>query len=410
MQPFRSILHQHNDQKSNIDPGHKKASSFFKPIIQPKLSVNQPNDVYEQEADAIADKVMRMPDHAENNNSFFRPAVSSIQRKCAACEEEDKQLQRKESNSDSGNASSQTEDYINALSGGKPLAENEKSFFESSMGYDFSDVRLHTDPAAARSAQSINALAYTSGNNIVFNAGQYAPGTNDSKRLLAHELTHVVQQQNNAVFNSLQRAVFVCDEYKTVSPTTYNPGPGLSLSLSGHAVTIRANLELYGAGATSAIAGEFKSTIENYWNHTYDDGYSVKTTANVTVQGDKPDKAKTRIDVINAKGVTNVAPTYWIAGANYMQYYIGSSKNDWTPAHEFGHLLGLPDHYSESIASSLKGQINPDWRTSIEDKGWEGNLMARTGGVFEKKNIVELISIGFKTKQECVRGHHESPL
>ena len=409
MLPFRSVLN-HHDRKSGVDAGHKKTSPFFKPVIQPKLSVNQPNDVCEQEADAMADKVMRMPGYSENNHSFFRPVISPVQRKCATCEEEGKQLQRKENHNESTDASTQTEDYVSTLSGGKPLTENEKSFFESSMGYDFSDVRVHTDPAAARSAQSINALAYTSGHNIVFNEGQYAPGTDDSKRLLAHELTHVVQQQNNAVSNSVQRAVFVCDEYKTVSPTTYNPGPGLSLSLSGHAVTISANLELYGAGATTAIAGEFKSTIENYWNHTYDDGYSVKTNANVTVQGDKPDKSKTRIDVINAKGVTNVAPTYWIAGANYMQYYTGSSKNDWTPAHEFGHLLGLPDHYSESIISSIKGEINPNWRTSTEDKGWEGNLMARTGGVFEKKNIVELISIGFKAKQECVRGHHESPL
>jgi hypothetical protein len=341
MQPSRSILNQPHDRKSGVDPGSKKTLPFFQPIIQPKLSVNQPNDIYEQEADAMADKMMHTPDVSTNNNSFFRPAISNIQHKCASCGEEDKQLRRKENNNAASSPTTQTEDYINALSGGKPLADNEKSFFESRMDYDFSGVRLHTDSAAAKSAQSINALAYTSGNNIVFNQGQYTPGTDDSKRLLAHELTHVVQQQNNTSSNSVQRAVFVCDEYKTVSPTTYNPGPGLSLSLSGHAVTINANIEIYGAGATSSIAGDFKSTIENYWNHTYDDGYSVKTTASVSVQGDKPDKSKTRIDVIKEKGVTNVAPTYWIAGANYMQYYTESSKIGWTPAHEFGHLLGV---------------------------------------------------------------------
>jgi len=194
MQPFRSILHQHNDQQPHVDPHHKKASSFFKPVIQPKLSVNEPNDVYEQEADAMAGKIMRMPDHIGNDHSFFRPAVSSIQRKCATCEEEDKQLYRKENNSAQTSASSQTEDYINTLSGGKPLPEKERFFFESRMGYDFSDVRLHTDSVAATSARSINALAYTSGHNIVFNEGQYNTESDNGKRLLGHELAHVVQQ------------------------------------------------------------------------------------------------------------------------------------------------------------------------------------------------------------------------
>ncbi|MDQ2752854.1 MAG: hypothetical protein M3R72_07510, partial [Bacteroidota bacterium] len=99
-------------------------SRFF----QPKLSINQPNDVYEQEADAMANKVMRMPDSLVNNNSFFKPLT--IQRKCAHCEEEDKMAQRKETNNDVTAASTQTEDYINTLSGGKPLSKNERSFFE----------------------------------------------------------------------------------------------------------------------------------------------------------------------------------------------------------------------------------------------------------------------------------------
>ena len=72
-------------------PGNSKGLFF-----QPKLSINQPNDVYEQEADAVADKVMRMPDTAANNNLFFRPAVTAVQRKCMHCAEEEKQHQQKE--------------------------------------------------------------------------------------------------------------------------------------------------------------------------------------------------------------------------------------------------------------------------------------------------------------------------
>lgn len=77
-----------NEQKQQ-----KANESFF----QPRLSINQPNDVYEQEADAVADKVMRMAGTSINNNSFFKPGITSIQRKCTDCEEEDK-IQRKENN------------------------------------------------------------------------------------------------------------------------------------------------------------------------------------------------------------------------------------------------------------------------------------------------------------------------
>ena len=77
------------------------------------------------------------------------------------------------------------------------------NFFNQKMGYDFSNVKIHTDAVAAKSASSINAQAYTTGNHIVFNQNQYHPETTDGKKLLAHELTHVVQQQ--AKTQSIQR-------------------------------------------------------------------------------------------------------------------------------------------------------------------------------------------------------------
>ncbi|MGN6353650.1 MAG: eCIS core domain-containing protein [Parafilimonas sp.] len=171
------------------------------PFFQPKLSINQPNDVYEQEADAVADKVMRMPDPSINSNSFFKPAITSIQRKCAHCEEEEKKMQRKEMNGDMS-APAATESYITSLSGGKQLDEKTRNFFEPRMGYDFSNVKIHTDTAAAKSAQSVNALAYTTGKNIVFNRDQFNPETDSGKRLLGHELTHVVQQNSNTAIRT----------------------------------------------------------------------------------------------------------------------------------------------------------------------------------------------------------------
>jgi uncharacterized protein DUF4157 len=234
----------------------KRNSLFF----QPKLAVNQPNDMYEQQADAVADKVMRMPatplGPVVHDKHFFHhtivnprntitekedplkkedkektgeaiPGIQAklsfdtlppppdnnktnnatiIQRKCAHCEEEEKQTQRKEMNSNTVAPDSSTENYINSLDGkGRSLTGEERNFFEPRMNYDFSDVQLHTNSEANESAKSINALAYTHSNNIVFGTNNYQPGTAEGKKLMAHELTHVMQQADGVHTKIIQR-------------------------------------------------------------------------------------------------------------------------------------------------------------------------------------------------------------
>jgi len=166
-----------------------------KPFFQPKLSINSPDDAFEKEADAISGKVMQM----EEPQVQLKPLViSTVQSKCEHCEEEDKKMQRKEMNQNETATDNNMESYVAGLSngGGQSLSSEARNFYEPRFGYDFSNVKVHTDNIAAKSAQSINALAYTSGNNIVFNSGQFAPNTDSGKKLLGHELTHVVQQGN----------------------------------------------------------------------------------------------------------------------------------------------------------------------------------------------------------------------
>ncbi|MGC4098848.1 MAG: DUF4157 domain-containing protein [Nitrospira sp.] len=81
---------------------------------------------------------------------------------------------------------------------GQPLDASTRAFFESRFGHDFSRVQIHTDESASQSARDIHARAYTVGHNIVFGAGQFSPATQDGRRLLAHELTHVVQQSGES--------------------------------------------------------------------------------------------------------------------------------------------------------------------------------------------------------------------
>src|SRR5947209_19412146 len=81
---------------------------------------------------------------------------------------------------------------------GQPLDTTTRAFMEPRFGHDFSGVRVHTDAKAAESARAVNALAYTVGRDVVFGAGQYSSTTHDGRKLMAHELTHVIQQDDNA--------------------------------------------------------------------------------------------------------------------------------------------------------------------------------------------------------------------
>jgi len=164
-------------------------------FLQAKLTIGRPGDIYEQEADRIADQVMRMPDEKQ---SLVNGHLSSVQRQsaCPGCEEEEEPLSLKASGGCGGSdVMSCVESHINALKGsGQPLSPSSRGFFEPRFGADFSQVRVHAGSDAAAIATEINAKAFTTGNDIFFNTGQYSPGTSGGKSLLAHELTHVVQQ------------------------------------------------------------------------------------------------------------------------------------------------------------------------------------------------------------------------
>jgi hypothetical protein len=83
--------------------------------------------------------------------------------------------------------------------GGSPLDRGTRGLMESRLGADFSDVRIHTDSKASESARSVQAYAYTVGNDVVFQSGKYEPESESGQRMLAHELTHVMQQRSGPV-------------------------------------------------------------------------------------------------------------------------------------------------------------------------------------------------------------------
>ncbi len=164
--------------------------------IQAKLAVGAVDDPLEHEADRVADHVMRMPHPA----LAISAAPPQISRKCAACEGEDKRTVRTKSaggpEAAGGEAPSIVHDALR--SSGQPLDPATRAYFEPRFHRDFGGVSVHTGEKAAESARAMNALAYTLGSDVFFAAGRYAPTSDAGRQLIAHELTHVVQQSNAA--------------------------------------------------------------------------------------------------------------------------------------------------------------------------------------------------------------------
>lgn len=159
-------------QKHKLDVGGKP--------LQTKLAISEPGDADEQEADRVAEQVMRMSPadvSKRQNHGMANPLV-----------------QRRATSNVTGVAEAPPSVHDVLNSPGQPLDATMRALFEPRFGHDFSQVRVHSGGAAELSAQDVNAHAYTVGNNIVFETEQFAPGTKQGQHLLAHELAHVVQQ------------------------------------------------------------------------------------------------------------------------------------------------------------------------------------------------------------------------
>jgi Domain of unknown function (DUF4157) len=229
-----------NHSSTHIESNPKTAKPnvpFFAPAIQKKMSVGASNDSYEVEADIVADKVMKMQDtekpnfshsgsliqkkcthcHEEEERIRKKPLIAPtkqnvsqtgalIQKKCAHCEEELRRkplavsitplIQRVSSNSGTESVASDgvTSQINSSRGGGSKMDYGTQHFMESRFGTDFSGVRIHTGSQAVQMSRELNAQAFTVGNDVYFNDGKYSPNTNSGKHLLAHELTHTVQQ------------------------------------------------------------------------------------------------------------------------------------------------------------------------------------------------------------------------
>lgn len=226
---------------------------------QPKLAATQPGGSYELEADRIAAIVMCEPVPPARTGEGVGVGASGLP------------LEREGASGGGATVADAVppivDDVLRSLD--RPLDLTTRAFMEPRFGQDFSRVRVHADGRAAESARALNALAYTVGRDMVFGAGQYAPGTSQGRQLLAHELAHVVQQGNSAR-GFLQRK----DDEKAAEATgdpcggksqadTYKPSEKDSM---GKDVEVELNDKLFGNTAKLAAFFQFNGCrVKDTW-------------------------------------------------------------------------------------------------------------------------------------------------
>lgn len=185
--------------------------SLLPPEQEQGFTLNPPNDQYEREADRVSQQIMSVPDG--EIDALIAPKLR-IQRLTST--NNTQVPSRNEAGAENQSTSAELAPPVpsdvdagirRAVGGGKPLAVSDREFFEPRFGHDFGKVRIHCDSQAASLASAVDASAFTIGRNIFFNSGYYQPSSPSGRQLLAHELTHVVQQGSAAEASQvLQRA------------------------------------------------------------------------------------------------------------------------------------------------------------------------------------------------------------
>ncbi|MFY1112652.1 MAG: DUF4157 domain-containing protein [Methanosarcinaceae archaeon] len=195
-------------------------------VLQAKLKISQPHDKYEQEADRVANAVTQsqtiqmQPGEEKTNQKVIQTKASDmdlnlpIQRQVE--EEKEEPIQASLYQNSSQPVQNLQDKLLQSRNEGSPLPEGPRSVMESSFGTDFGDVRIHRDSRAAEMARAINAKAFTSGKDIYFGEGRFVPGTVSGDQLLAHELTHVIQQRGQSSPLPVSRAMVPADGYPMI--------------------------------------------------------------------------------------------------------------------------------------------------------------------------------------------------
>jgi hypothetical protein len=172
----------------------------------------------------------------------------------------------------------------------------------------------------------------------------------------------------------------------------FSPAPGIWVDRTDRSIRITGTMEAYGSQATAAIAATIQQTINSTWTQNFPDGYSIacNVTVNYRGPGTSASANAAQIEIVNMSGPSNVNN---LPGMGRKMTLNASAQNvfTWVAAHEFGHVIGLDDRYSESIFSSIGGHFGCQ-RTTTVQAGYETNMMGVHRGALSGQNVADIAS------------------
>jgi hypothetical protein len=377
--------------------------------LQAALKIGKPDDEYEQEADRVADQVMRMTDAVkEPVHRAPTPAIQKEGNKTTAADPEKEKpidpklppfLRQKAAEPSSMPDASPlfaSGHIVSSLGAGHPLDRTTRNFFEPRFRTDFSQVRVHTGQEAAESASAINARAYTLKSNVVFGTGEYQPGTAQGKRLLAHELAHVAQQGAASIEPYvIQRQNFVpwpgqighdvpgtrqtkgdiiSEQVQRTGDPTYAPlGPMLlEFNTRTCELTVRKEINFVRAGTGgNQLSKQAFDVLKARILRIAQEKLNGWVTIRVARSSGCPlscSGGMISVNVVTTEGTGSYSSTLKLHPAYGREdaANIGADASDYTIWHELGHLsLGAADEYAESRRPD--GTARPESRVNTSD-------------------------------------------
>ena len=376
------------------------------------LRISDPADAFERDAERVADDMMRgarsRPRLAFSDVSVW-PRLSrtcacgapAAGEKCEACKQaESKGVARKEAGPSSSEGADLSLVRRTLDAPGQSLDRATRAFFEPRFGRDLSDVRIHVDDQASQSATSVNARAYTVGRHIVFERGRHSPSTFDGMKLMAHELAHVAQfTRPSSASEGAGGEALVARQAATGQPGAragLNEPVALDrgrfdgrfdayVSPRAHAVTLIMNVDFEmgggwgsrpdGASALASFKPRLKEVVEREWSLKYDlqpacGGEGEKFHAYVRLNTDGsnphatihffPDTGGGRSSAGDGEAALQESDVYAKEHTRPFRPKPGAKPEtrtffQYTAAHEFGHLLGIPHPHCKGNADQCYG-------------------------------------------------------
>jgi hypothetical protein len=343
-------------------------------IFQPKLKVSQPGDTYEREADRVAEQVLsiHMSDSTAPKNTSKE---QGIDRKCSTCEmvkndkgNENLDISRKPSSTSNLETTHQIANKINSTrsSDGLPLDPDIRRFMEPRIGHDFGNVRIHIDSNATESARSVGAQAYTVGRDIVFGSGQFSPHTSHGRRLLAHELTHVVQQSAGIAQGIQRQPIDAAQPSVVVQPSFAD----IDLQINQQGEEGAREIVTRGFGGENGLNDLFKSM--------------PAVQKQVDADDVARDRAKLRKTMANINWAKDLKTLYYAQFLVRMRHYFGSWPALLDHFKDLTELSGSPGHFlHKSAARRLEGALRVLKRKSIRSLSNAFSLRGRYYGKVE---------------------------